>query len=105
MHRIPTRPAPPGPERSSPARHREEDRQEGGDRTLAEESVTIGRLGKEAIAGGVRLEGELKEVAVTGSYPFSSGSSRTGWTGIAHESGAGPYGDWSVVAFVVCAEL
>lgn len=61
--------------------------------------------GKEAIAGGVRLEGELKEVAVTGSYPFSSGSSRTGWTGIAHESGAGPYGDWSIVAFVVCAEL
>lgn len=61
--------------------------------------------GKEAIGGGVRLEGELKEVAVTGSYPFSSGSSRTGWTGVAHESGAGPYGDWSIVAFVVCAEL
>jgi len=61
--------------------------------------------GKEAIGGGVRLEGELKEVAVTGSYPFSSGNSRTGWTGIAHESGAGPYGDWSIVAFAVCAEL
>ncbi|HET9678197.1 MAG TPA: hypothetical protein VFP21_11920 [Solirubrobacterales bacterium] len=61
--------------------------------------------GKEAIGGGVRLEGELKEVAVTGSYPFVSGSSRTGWTGIAHESGGGPYGDWSIVAFAVCAEL
>lgn len=61
--------------------------------------------GKEAIAGGVRLEGELKEVAVTGSYPFANGNSRTGWTGIAHESGAGPYGDWSIVAFAVCAEL
>jgi hypothetical protein len=61
--------------------------------------------GKEAIGGGVRLEGELKEVAVTGSYPFSSGSSRTGWTGIAHESGGGPYNDWSIVAFAVCAEL
>jgi hypothetical protein len=61
--------------------------------------------GKEAIGGGVRLEGELKEVAATGSYPFSSGNSRTGWTGIAHESGAGPYGDWSIVAFAVCAEL
>jgi len=61
--------------------------------------------GKEAIAGGVRLEGELKEVAVTGSYPFASGNSRTGWTGIAHESGSGPYGDWSIVAFAVCAEL
>ena len=61
--------------------------------------------GKEAIGGGVRLEGELKEVAVTGSYPFASGNSRTGWTGIAHESGAGPYGDWSIYAFAVCAEL
>jgi hypothetical protein len=61
--------------------------------------------GKEAIGGGVRLEGELKEVAVTGSYPFATGNSRTGWTGIAHESGAGPYGDWSIYAFAVCAEL
>jgi hypothetical protein len=49
--------------------------------------------GKQAIAGGVRLEGELKEVATTASYPFSTGTLRTGWTGIAHESGAGPYGD------------
>jgi hypothetical protein len=61
--------------------------------------------GKEAIGGGVRLEGELANVAVTGSYPFSSGNSRTGWSGVAHETGAGPYGDWSVVAFAVCAEL
>lgn len=61
--------------------------------------------GKQAIGGGVRLEGELENVAVTGSYPVSSGSARTGWEGIAHETGAGPYGDWSVVAFVVCAEL
>ncbi len=61
--------------------------------------------GKEAIGGGVRLEGELKEVAVTGSYPVSSGNSRTGWSGVAHESGAGPYGDWSIFAFAVCAEL
>lgn len=61
--------------------------------------------GKQAIAGGVRLEGELKEVATTASYPFSTGTLRTGWTGIAHESGAGPYGDWSIVTFAVCAEL
>jgi hypothetical protein len=61
--------------------------------------------GKEAIGGGVRLEGELKEVAVTGSTPYSVGSSRTGWIGYGHESGPGPYGDWSVVAFAVCAEL
>jgi hypothetical protein len=61
--------------------------------------------GKQAIAGGVRLEGELKEVATTASYPFSTGALRTGWTGIAHESGVGPYGDWSIVTFAVCAEL
>jgi hypothetical protein len=61
--------------------------------------------GKEAISGGVRLEGELADVAVTGSYPFATGSSRTGWTAVAHETGGGPYGDWSIVAFVVCAEL
>jgi hypothetical protein len=61
--------------------------------------------GKQALGGGVRLEGELKEVATTGSYPYFNGSLHNGWTGIAHESGAGPYGDWSIVAFAVCAEL
>lgn len=61
--------------------------------------------GKEAIGGGVRLEGELAEVSVTGSYPVASGSSRTGWEAIAHETGPGQVGNWSVVAFVVCAEL
>jgi hypothetical protein len=61
--------------------------------------------GKEAIGGGVRLEGELKEVAVTGSTPYSVGAARPGWSGFAHESGPGPYGDWTVVAFAVCAEL
>lgn len=62
-------------------------------------------VGKEAIGGGVRLEGELKEVAVTGSTPYSVGAARSGWSGFAHESGSGPYGDWTVVAFAVCAEL
>jgi len=61
--------------------------------------------GKEAIGGGVRLEGELAEVSVTGSYPVSTGSSRTGWEAIAHETGPGQVGNWSVVAFVVCAEV
>ncbi|MDQ3725129.1 MAG: hypothetical protein M3335_04435 [Actinomycetota bacterium] len=61
--------------------------------------------GKQAIGGGVRLEGELAEVSVTGSYPVSSGSLRTGWEAIAHETGAGQAGAWSVTAFVVCAEL
>jgi hypothetical protein len=62
--------------------------------------------GKQAIGGGVRLEGELENVAVTGSYPVASGSVRTGWEGIAHETGGGPvYNDWSITAFAVCAEL
>jgi hypothetical protein len=61
--------------------------------------------GKQAIGGGVRLEGELKEVATTASYPLAVGAFHPSWTGIAHESGAGPYGDWSIVTFAVCAEL
>jgi len=61
--------------------------------------------GKEAIGGGVRLEGELAEVSVTGSYPVSTGAARTGWEAIAHETGGGQPGNWSVVAFVVCAEI
>lgn len=61
--------------------------------------------GKQAIAGGVRLEGELAEVSVTGSYPLSSGSLRTGWEAIAHETGGGQPGAWSVTAFAICAEL
>jgi hypothetical protein len=61
--------------------------------------------GKEAIGGGVRLEGELAEVSVTGSYPLSTGNSRTGWVALAHETGPGQAGNWSIVAFVVCAEL
>ncbi|HKO39359.1 MAG TPA: hypothetical protein VJU14_13425 [Solirubrobacterales bacterium] len=61
--------------------------------------------GKEAIGGGVRLEGELAEVSATGSYPVSTGAARTGWEAIAHETGGGQPGNWSVVAFVVCAEI
>ena len=61
--------------------------------------------GKQAIAGGVSLEGELANVATTGSYPFFNGTVHSGWTALAHETDGGPYGDWSVVAFAVCAEL
>jgi hypothetical protein len=60
--------------------------------------------GKEAIGGGVRLNGELPEVSVTASYPLSSGNSRTGWVAIAHETGATAE-NWSVEAFVICAEV
>jgi hypothetical protein len=61
--------------------------------------------GKEAIAGGALLHGELKEVSLTGSAPFSEGNFRTGWSAFAHETGTGTTNDWSVEAFVVCAEL
>jgi len=61
--------------------------------------------GKEAIGGGVRLEGELANVSVTGSYPVSSGAARTGWEALAHETGGDIPGNWSVIAFVVCAEI
>ncbi len=62
-------------------------------------------VGKQAISGGVRLTGELAGVAVTGSTPFFNGSQRTGWSGFAHETGGGPYTDWAIEAFAVCAEL
>jgi len=61
--------------------------------------------GKQAIAGGVRLEGELANVAVTASYPQVGGATHTGWTAIAHETGPGTPTNWSVAAFAICAEL
>jgi hypothetical protein len=62
--------------------------------------------GKLAIAGGARLGGELKSVALTGSNPFVAGNgSRTGWSAFAHETGTGQVENWSLEAFVVCAEL
>jgi hypothetical protein len=61
--------------------------------------------GKQAIAGGARLGGELKAVAVTGSSPFSTGALRTGWSAFAHETGTGQTENWSIEAFAVCAEL
>lgn len=79
---------------------------ESGTNTEQTKSVTaLCPSGKEAIGGGVRLSGELADVAVTGSSPFSEGTARTGWSGFAHETGGGPYDDWSITAFAVCAEL
>lgn len=71
----------------------------------ANKSATINcPVGKEAISGGVRLSGELADVAVTASYPISVGAIRTGWSAIAHETGVGATNDWSIESFVVCAE-
>jgi hypothetical protein len=61
--------------------------------------------GKQAIGGGARVNGELKEVAVTGSNPFVAGDGkRTGWSAYARESET-TGSSWSVEAFAVCAEL
>jgi hypothetical protein len=61
--------------------------------------------GKQAIGGGARVNGELKEVAVTGSNPFvGTSGERTGWSAFARESSA-TASNWSVAAFAVCAEL
>jgi hypothetical protein len=62
--------------------------------------------GKLAIAGGARLGGELKSVALTGTSPFvASNGSRTGWSAFAHETGTGQTENWSLEGFVICAEL
>lgn len=62
-------------------------------------------VGKQAIGGGARVNGELAEVAITGSTPFVAGNGeRTGWTAMARESTA-TGNSWSVEAFAVCAEL
>jgi hypothetical protein len=75
----------------------------------SEESKTVTATcpsGKQAIAGGARLGGELKSVALTGSNPFVAGNGqRTGWTAFAHETGTGQTEKWSLEAFAVCAEL
>jgi hypothetical protein len=61
--------------------------------------------GKETIGGGARVNGELNEVALTGSNPFSApNGARTGWSAYARESTA-TVQNWSLEAFAVCAEL
>lgn len=74
----------------------------------AEEKTTIANCpsGKQAIGGGLRVNGTLKEVAVTGSQPYFNGSARTGWEGFARDIvPGGAAGPWSLTVFAVCAEL
>ncbi|HEY5707762.1 MAG TPA: hypothetical protein VIS51_00005 [Solirubrobacterales bacterium] len=61
--------------------------------------------GKQVIGGGARVNGELKDVAVTGSNPFVSGTSRTGWSAFGRDVDGVGAGNWSVEAFAICAEL
>jgi hypothetical protein len=76
----------------------------------SEDAKTVTALcppGKEAIGGGARVNGELEEVAVTGSNPFVDEKSvRTGWSAYGRELPQEPGSKkWSITAFVVCAEL
>lgn len=62
--------------------------------------------GKQAIGGGVRVNGTLKDVAVTGTQPFFNGSVRSGWEGFARDVEADAVaGNWSLTVFAICAEL
>lgn len=72
---------------------------------IAKSATATCPSGKQAIGGGARVNGELKDVAVTGSNPFVSGSSRTGWSAFARDVDGVGVGAWSIEAFAVCAEL
>lgn len=72
------------------------------------EKTTIANCptGKQAIGGGVRVNGTLKDVAVTGTQPYFNGSVRSGWEGFARDVEADAVaGNWSLTVFAVCAEL
>lgn len=73
--------------------------------TIAKSAEAVCPTGKQAIGGGARVNGELQDVALTGSNPTSVGATRTGWSAFARDVEGAPGGNWSVEAFVVCAEL
>lgn len=72
---------------------------------VAKSAEAVCPTGKQAIGGGARVNGSLQDVAITGSNPASSGSTRTGWQAFARDVNNEPGGNWSVEAFAVCAEL
>lgn len=72
---------------------------------VAKSATATCPTGKQAIGGGARVNGELKDVAVTGSNPFVSGSLRTGWTAFGRDVDGIGAGAWSIEAFAICAEL
>ena len=64
--------------------------------------------GKVAIGGGARVGLDTAtDVALLGSEPFAADvqGKRIGWTATAAEVGGDDVGDWSLTAYVVCAEL
>lgn len=64
-------------------------------------------VGKQAIGGGAKVNGELEEVAITGSTPFvGAEGKRTGWSAFGRELPDEPLAKkWAVEAFVICAEF
>lgn len=72
---------------------------------VAKSAEAVCPTGKQAIGGGARVNGNLQDVAVTGTNPASSGSTRTGWQAFARDVDNVPGGNWSVEAFAICAEL
>ncbi|MEX2105867.1 MAG: hypothetical protein WD810_03110 [Solirubrobacterales bacterium] len=72
---------------------------------VAKSAEAVCPAGKQAIGGGARVNGELQDVAVTGSNPTSVGTVRTGWSAFARDVEGTPGGNWSIEAFAVCAEL
>jgi hypothetical protein len=72
---------------------------------IAKSAEAVCPTGKQAIGGGARVNGNLQDVAVTGSNPASVGATRTGWQAFARDVEGTPSLNWSVEAFVVCAEL
>lgn len=75
------------------------------DNAIAKSAEAVCPSGKQAIGGGARVNGELQDVAITGSNPTSVGATRTGWSAFARDVDGTPGGNWSVEAFAVCAEL
>jgi len=73
--------------------------------TTSKSAEAVCPTGKQAIGGGARVNGELQDVAITGSNPAVSGTTRTGWQAFARDIDNTPNGSWAVEAFAICAEL
>lgn len=73
---------------------------------IAKSAEAVCPAGRQAIGGGARVNGELQDIAVTGSNPTVVGSVRTGWTAFGRDvDPTTTTGNWSITAFAVCAEL
>jgi hypothetical protein len=73
----------------------------------AKSATALCPTGKQVIGGGARVNGELEEIAVTGTSPFvAADGQRTGWSAFGRELPDEPAAKkWAIEAFAVCAEL